>query len=143
MNRLNRKVEYALMALKVMAQKRAGELTSAKEIVEVTGCPFDATSRVLQQLTQKGVLKSEQGAHGGYVLVRDLMRLSLYDLNETIMGPTGLAKCLHDEESCDFRDTCNIVSPVSLLNRRLTDFYRELTVGELLKVRGDAREQVV
>jgi Rrf2 family transcriptional regulator, nitric oxide-sensitive transcriptional repressor len=56
MNRLNRKVEYALMALKVMAQKRAGELTSAKEVVEKTGCPFDATARVLQQMAQKGIL---------------------------------------------------------------------------------------
>ncbi len=35
-NRLNRKVEYALMALKVMAKKRQGELTSVKEVVDQT-----------------------------------------------------------------------------------------------------------
>lgn len=141
MNRLNRKVEYALMALKVMAQKRAGELTSAKEIVEQTGCPFDATSRVLQQLAQKGILRSEQGAHGGYVLVRDLMRVNLLELNEIILGPLGLAKCLSGEEACDLRDRCNIISPVQALNRRLADFYAQVAVGELLRVR--ERESVV
>lgn len=53
MNKLNRKVEYALMALKFMSSKVPGELTSTKEVVESTGCPFDATARVMQQMAQK------------------------------------------------------------------------------------------
>ncbi len=144
MNRLNRKVEYALMALKLMAQKRAGELTTAKEVVEKVGCPFDATARVLQQLAQKGILRSEQGAHGGYVLVRDLMRVSFYELNEMILGPMGVTKCLQSDSSCELQDTCNIQSPVSVLNRRLSDFYQGLTVGELLRLKdkSDSRLEV-
>lgn len=135
MNRLNRKVEYALMALKVMAQKRAGELTSAKEVVDQTGCPFDATARVLQQMAQKGILRSEQGAYGGYVLIRDLTRVSFYELNEVILGPLGLAKCLQGDAGCDLKSRCNIVSPVSVLNRKLVEFYQNLSVGELLRVK--------
>ncbi|MBX3020696.1 MAG: Rrf2 family transcriptional regulator [Bdellovibrionales bacterium] len=139
MNRLNRKVEYALMALKVMAQKRAGELTSAKEVVDQTGCPFDATARVLQQMAQKGILRSEQGAHGGYVLIRDLARVSFFELNEVILGPVALAKCLQDSD-CDLKSRCNILSPISVLNRKMAEFYQDLSVGELLRVkeRGEA-----
>ena len=135
MQRLNRKIEYALMALKVMASKKAGELTSAKEIVECTGGPFDATARVLQQLAQRSILKSEQGAHGGYVLIRDLTRVSMHELTETILGPRALAKCLHDDAGCGLKAKCNIMSPVAILNRRLTEFYQGLTVGEILRVR--------
>ena len=135
MNRLNRKVEYALMALKVMAVKRPGELTSAKDVVEATGCPFDATARVLQQLVQADVLRSEQGAHGGYVLIRDLNRFSRFQLQEIILGEMAVAKCLTEEKDCDLKSTCNILSPVTILNRRLSDFYSQLTVGELLKLK--------
>ncbi|MGZ3722521.1 MAG: RrF2 family transcriptional regulator [Bdellovibrionales bacterium] len=135
MNRLNRKVEYALMALKVMAHKRQGELTSAKDVVEQTGCPFDATARVMQQMVQKGILRSEQGAHGGYILVRDLAKISLYDLSEVILGKQAVAKCLHGTSECELVETCNIMSPVSTLNRKLTDFYQNLSVGDLLRVR--------
>lgn len=135
MNRLNRKVEYALMALKVMAQKRQGELTSAKEIADQTGCPFDATARVLQQMVQRGILRSEQGAHGGYLLVRDLNKVSFYDLNEMILGPIAVAKCLHTVADCDLMEKCNIVTPVTNLNRKLSDFYQSFSVGELLRVR--------
>jgi len=138
MNKINRKVEYALIGLKHMRSKAPGELTSAKEISQLYGCPFDATSRVMQILAQKGVLKSEQGAHGGYMLTKDLTRLSFYDLSEMILGPVMVARCLHesgDEPSCEIRETCNIVSPVQTLNRRLVEFYRGLTVAELLETR--------
>jgi Rrf2 family protein len=133
MNRINRKVEYALIALKHMRARAPGELTSAKEISALYGSPFDATARALQVLAQKGVLKSEQGAHGGYQITRDLSRVSLYELIEMILGPVGVAKCLHEGEgACEIRGTCNIVSPVQALNRRLVDFYKGLSVGELL-----------
>lgn len=137
MNRLNRKVEYALMGLKIMAQKRPGELTSAKEIVELTGSPFDATARVLQQMAQKGILRSEQGAHGGYVVIRDLAKVSLYELMELILGPLAVAKCVGEDavSSCDLKQKCNISSPVSLLNRKLGEFYQNLSIAELLRLK--------
>lgn len=138
MNKINRKVEYALIGLKHMRSKAPGELTSAKEISQLYGCPFDALSRVMQILAQKGVLKSEQGAHGGYMITKDLARLSFYDLSEMILGPVQVARCLHEsdgEPACEIRGTCNIVSPVQTLNRRLVEFYRALTVAELLETR--------
>jgi DNA-binding IscR family transcriptional regulator len=123
------------MALKVMAQKRAGELTTAKDVVDKTGCPFDATARVMQQMAQRRILRSEQGAYGGYVLIRDLTRLSFFELNEVILGPIGLAKCLQSESECDLKSRCNIISPVAVLNRKLMEFYQGLSVGELLRLK--------
>lgn len=137
MNRISRKVEYALMALRVMSEKRPGELTSAKEVVDLTGCPFDATARVLQQLAQKRVLRSEHGACGGYLVIRDLHKVSVFELMEVILGPVAVARCLTDEvdESCELRGTCNIVSPVNILNRKLIDFYKSIMVGDLLRLK--------
>jgi Rrf2 family nitric oxide-sensitive transcriptional repressor len=139
-HRLNRKVEYALMALKIIANKRQGDLTSAKEVVEHTGCPFDATARVLQQLAQRSILRSEQGAHGGYLLLRDLNKVSLFDVMEIVLGPVAAAKCLEREGSCDLKQTCNIITPMSIFNRRLTEFYQDLSIAELLRVRDRADE---
>ena len=141
MQRLNRKVEYALMALKVMAPKRQGELTTAKEIAESCGCPFDATARVLQTLAQCGILHSEQGAYGGYQLRKDLSKLSFYELTEVILGPVSAAKCLYGNEICDLKSSCNIVSPMTLFNRKLAEFYQGLSVGELLRVRERSPER--
>ena len=143
MNKINRKVEYALIALKHMRSKAPGELTTANEVCSLYGSPFDATARALQVLAQKGVLKSEHGARGGYVITRDLSRVSFFELMEMILGPVAVAKCVHHaanggEGACEIRETCNIVSPMQSLNKRLLDFYRGLSVGELLGATGRA-----
>lgn len=133
MNRIHRKVEYALIALKHMRSKAPGERTPAKEISSAYGCPQDVTARVLQVLASRGILISEQGVHGGYMLGKDLSRVSFHDLLEVILGPLGVARCLHEEEGlCEIKSTCNIVSPITALNRRLADFYKSLSVAELI-----------
>ena len=133
MAKLNRKIEYALIALKYMKGKAPGQVTAAKEICDVHGSPFDATARVLQQMVQRGVLLSEHGAHGGYQLIKDLDKISVFDLIEMVSGPVGLAKCLQINAGvCDIKSTCNIRTPVNYLNARLTEFYQNISVTELL-----------
>jgi Rrf2 family transcriptional regulator, nitric oxide-sensitive transcriptional repressor len=143
MNKINRKVEYALMALKHMRAKSPGELTSAKEICDSYGAPFDGMSRVLQVLAQKGVLKSEQGAQGGYQITRDLAKVSLQDLVEWMTGKIEIAKCMHTgaENSCEIRSSCNIVSPMMVLNKKLNEFYKTLSVAELLDPKSKTRAE--
>lgn len=132
MNRMGRKLEYSLMALKHMSQKKSGELTSAKEVADRYHAPFDATARVLQQMAQKGFIKSEQGAYGGYKISRDLSEVTLQDLIEVIQGPTPVTKCMSSAEPCELQSNCNIISPVAILDKKLGDFYRGISLKELL-----------
>jgi len=132
MNRLNRKIEYSLMALKHMAHKIPGELTTAKEVSDTFKTPFDATARVMQVMANRGLLKSEHGAFGGYQITKDLAKISLHDLLDVIEGAPALVKCLHQETPCDIQSTCNIVSPISSLNQKLNEFYQGLSLKDLL-----------
>lgn len=122
------------MALKHMSLKRPGELTSAKESAELFGVPFDVMARVLQVLTQKGILKAEQGAQGGYQITKDLSKVTLHDLVTMLQGPVEIAKCLHSTgpEACEIQSSCNIMSPIQSLNNKLNDFYRSLNLQDLL-----------
>lgn len=132
MNRINRKIEYALMALKYMSQKTPGELTTAKEVSDGFHSPFDATARVMQTMAASGLLRSEQGAFGGYQITRDLSKVSFFDLVELIEGPQAYAKCLQKENPCEIKGNCNIVSPIQNLGQRISDFYKGINLKELL-----------
>lgn len=120
------------MALKHMSQKKVGELTSAKEVADSYHAPFDATAKVMQLMAQKGFLRAEYGSSGGYQITKDLSQVSLLDLIEVIQGPARIAKCLHKKEPCEIEKNCNIISPVTQLNRKLNDFYQGVSVQELL-----------
>lgn len=143
MNRLNRKVEYALMALKHMGSKYAGHLTTVKEVSEANKVPFDATARVMQVMAHHEVLRSEQGARGGYVLVKDLKKISLYELMSMVLGPMAVVKCIHASKSCELTGNCSIQSPLEVLNRKLIDFYSSISVHELLNLQSAVAQQPV
>lgn len=133
MFKINRKVEYALIALKHMGEKIPGELTTAKEICDAYKTPFDVTARVLQTMTQHGLLKSEHGAHGGYLIQKDLSRVSFLKLAEIILGKVWLVNCLHDEnDKCDLVDSCNIVSPITRFSEKTKAFYDTINVRDLI-----------
>lgn len=137
---MHRKIEYALMALKFMSQKLAGQLSTAKEICEQTGTPFDATARVMQIMAQQGLLKSEQGPTGGYLLAKDLSKVPFYDLMEMILGRLAVVKCL-EGEGCDLSENCSVRSPLNILNEKLIDFYKGINVAELLQLKSIGKQK--
>ncbi|MBX2996213.1 MAG: Rrf2 family transcriptional regulator [Bdellovibrionaceae bacterium] len=133
MNKVHRKVEYSLMALKHMGAKANEDLTTAKEVADAFHAPFEAVARALQIMAQKGLLRSEQGKTGGYKLTRALDQITLLEIIEMMEGPTAIAKCLNSGETCDIHSSCNIISPIQNLNNRLTNFYRGLSVQDVLR----------
>ena len=134
MNRMNKKMEYALMALKHISDKADSGLTSAKEVSDQMNIPFEVTARVLQALSSRGLLKAEYGANGGYFLARPLSEVSIHDLSEMLEGHLALTKCLGNEEPCQISSTCNIASPISNLNKKVQEFYRSVPLSEVLYV---------
>jgi len=133
MFKINRKIEYALIALKHMSTKNQKQLTSAKEICDIYRTPFDPTSRVLQIMTQHGVLHAAQGAKGGYKIIKDLNQLSMEELSHMIIGPIEVANCFHgDACECTIAPTCHIIPAMMGLNERIKNLFHTIMVGHLI-----------
>lgn len=133
MFKINRKVEYALIALKHMNNKKNDALTSAKEICERYRTPFDPTSRVLQIMAQSAILRAEQGAHGGYSIVKDLSTVTIKDLTDSIIGPIKIANCLSGDYSCcEMVECCSVIAPMLTLNEKIADLFSTITIEELI-----------
>lgn len=122
------------MALRLIALKPEEQLTSAKEVAEKLHISFETTARVLQALSARGLLKAEYGMGGGYALARPLSDVSLHDLNEMLEGHTLLTKCLEEGEFCETSPTCNIVTPITRLNKKIQDFYKSVSLQDVLYV---------
>jgi len=133
MFKINKKLEYALMALKHMSGKDLEDLTSVKELCDSYKMPFDVMSKVMQKLASGELLVSEKGAHGGYSINKDLKEVNVLDLYVMILGENTIAKCMGDHSSeCAMHSTCNVKSPMIDLNDRLRSFYKTITLCDLL-----------
>ncbi|MBF0593987.1 MAG: Rrf2 family transcriptional regulator [Candidatus Omnitrophica bacterium] len=133
MFKIHKKVKYALTSLKYMKKKAVKELSTAKEICAAFKMPFDPTSRVLQIMTQHEILEAVQGAYGGYRLVGDLDKVSLYDLSRMVIGPIAVtACCSSDEPDCERVDACVLKTEMGRLNSRLVKLLKEIKVSEMI-----------
>lgn len=143
MFKINRKIEYALIALKYMSDKAPGQLTSAKEICDTYQTPFDPTARVLQLLTQASVLQAEQGARGGYQIVRDLSKVSMKELYRVIIGPIEIANCFHRNYSnCDISGKCQIIAPMLNLNQNIIELFEKIMIADLIKSKNQGEKSI-
>jgi len=132
MFRVNKKVKYALLALKYIKDKPEKELTTAKEISVRLDMPFDPTSRVLQVMGQNRILEAEQGAHGGYRLVGDLYKLTIFDLSQMISGGLALTDCCSEDTECYRMEDCVLKDSMSRLHVKLVTVLKSVKVGEMI-----------
>jgi Rrf2 family protein len=130
MIKVNRKTEYALMALKAMIDQSPGTLITVREICDRFQIPFDTTSKVLQQLNQRGIVEGVKGAKGGYIISSDLSKINYKEFTEIIEGKNFGIECVHG--NCDIMNTCNISAPLRNLNQAADQFFAQLNLLDLL-----------
>lgn len=119
-----------------MAQRNAGELTSAREICDLFKIPFDTTAKVMQAMNSAGILCSVKGTKGGYLLARSLESISYMDLVRLIEGRDSEHFCEGSKGQCELYESCNISAPIEALNSRLNHFLEGLTLHDLFEMDG-------
>lgn len=137
MNKMNKKIEYALMALKFIYDSTvlsSDRLISAKDVSEATRAPYEVVARVLQALSSHGILRAEYGVSGGYALVKELSQVSILELMEILEGSKELTKCLGSDQDCELIGSCSILAPIKKLNSKVKEFYQSISLAEVLHV---------
>ncbi len=136
---LTKKTGYGLIAMTHLARLGRQGLASAREIAETFGVPTSLLMNVLKELAAAGYVESVRGAHGGYRLGRPPEEISLASLVTALEGPLRLAECLRgeqkgkDEMICDVVDRCPIADPVHRVQRKISDFLKNVTLAEIVE----------
>lgn len=130
MIKISKKVEYSLMILKHFEEAQGTDLITARQICDAYHTPFDTTAKVMQVMNNAKILGSIKGANGGYSLTKNLSEINYLELTELIEGKKLAPTC--SDMNCSLLSSCNISSPVQKLNSKLTDFFQELSIKDLL-----------
>lgn len=136
MIRLNRATEYGLIALRHMQQKKLrGDLsvTSAREISDTYQLPAEITAKTLQRLKDTGLIQSEQGARGGYLLGKVVDEASFGQFVEWLEGPQSLVGCQSEgHTTCEYLNKCEIKDVLLVLNRQIKAVLENMSLQEIL-----------
>ncbi|RMF70039.1 MAG: Rrf2 family transcriptional regulator [Calditrichaeota bacterium] len=132
MLKLTKKSEYGIIALKHMLNQPEGEVTTAKEISTSYNIPSEIMAKILQRLARVGIVKSCQGAKGGYVLARAGESISLSEIIEVLEGPVELVGCV-DKATCDCMqlENCNISDPFRIIQKQFKVFLSGISLADI------------
>lgn len=126
-----KQVEYALMALADMQGGNPGQLFSVRELCDRHQVPFDVMSKTMQRLAKNSILRSVQGATGGYQVIKNLEVVTLLDVMEAVSGNVAAVNCLK-ACGCARSEHCTITTPMNRLNEKMRELYAGLTVAGLI-----------
>ena len=90
-------VDYSLKALLMLADRYpSAQPLRVEEIAAVQGVPENYLRRLLIELKRGGLVLSQKGPNGGYMLARPPARITMADVVEIIEGDYTPVECLED-----------------------------------------------
>lgn len=131
MLKLTKKADYALMAMKHLAEHASGTSRSAKDVADAFGIPPEALAKILQRLAKAGLLHSQHGINGGYVLARPAHTISAFEVIQAIDGPLFITSCVTQRGECDQTDRCNIREPLRKVNESIEAVLRRIKISHM------------
>jgi Rrf2 family protein len=86
--RLTAKADYALRAgAELAAEAHRGAPLTREQIAGAQAIPAAFLVRILADLRRVGIVRSQRGAEGGYLLARDPDKITLADVIRAVEGP--------------------------------------------------------
>ena len=92
MLRLSKLADYAVVVLVSLSDAQGCQ--TAPCLAGLTGLPEPTVAKVLKALTVAGLVRSQRGARGGYLLAQPLTSIAVADVVTAIDGPIALAACV-------------------------------------------------
>jgi Rrf2 family protein len=147
--KLTKKADYALMAMKHLAERSSHASLSAKDVADAYGIPPEALAKILQKLVKAGLLHSQHGTNGGYTLARAAHTISAFEVIQAIDGPLFITSCITVRGECDQSERCNIREPLRKVNESIEAVLKRIKIShmreepEQVEVRGAKPAELV
>jgi Rrf2 family protein len=128
----SKKCEYGLQAVLYLTANEDRAVISAEEIAKQLSIPKEFVSKILQSLTESGIILSRKGKNGGFSLAKSPSQIKLIDIVESIDGLEVFNKCVLGFPKCSHEKPCPVHDRWGKLR---TEAYAMLTNETLLELR--------
>ena len=131
MLKLTKKADYALIAVRHLAEHAEGGACSAKDLADAYGMPPQALAKILQRLAKAGVLASHHGTNGGYALARPANAISVFEVVSAIDGPMFLTSCFDTKHECYQSKRCTVREPLRRVNEGIQGLLSRMMIADM------------
>jgi Rrf2 family iron-sulfur cluster assembly transcriptional regulator len=135
----SKKCEYAIQAVLYLAAKGDGCVCPAEEISAKLKIPKEFVSKILQSLTENGIVESKKGKTGGFMIAKHPSKIKLIDIVEAVDGLDSFNSCILGFPNCSPEKPCpvhNQWGPLrekayEMLSAETIDKFKEKTLNKI------------
>ncbi len=132
---LGRRADYAIRAAVDLARHAAdGGRRKARDIAEAMEIPSSYVPQILAELVRAGLVSSEAGRSGGYVLARPPEQISLLDVVQSVDGEMVSTVCVLRGGPCRWDDMCAVHVPWARAQQAMLVSLGETSLGDLVEI---------
>jgi FeS assembly SUF system regulator len=131
MFKVNKMTDYATVILIDIAQSKG--VQSSQRIAAHTGIPLPTVSKLMKNLARAGLVASQRGAAGGYVLGRVPADITVADVIQAVEGPIALTACADtSDEKCSIQTLCPVQGKWNRVNTAVRSALEEVTLADMV-----------
>lgn len=138
----SKKCEYGLQAVLYMAAKEPGCVCPSDEIADKLQLPKEFVSKILQSLTESGIVDSKKGKSGGFLLAKHPSKIRLIDIVTAIDGLDLFNRCVLGFPQCSPDQPCPVhdkwgelrTKAYEMLTDETLDKFKEKTLNKISKI---------
>ncbi len=97
---ITRATEYAVRAVIFLAQQQKDSIVLKKDICRTQEVTPAFLTKIFQPLIKAGIVNSQRGVGGGFLLAKDPSEINMLDILEAEEGKLKLNHCLIDTDFC-------------------------------------------
>lgn len=133
MLQLSTKIRYAVRALIEIAKQESDEPVMISFIAEKQDISVKYLENIMSLLKTAGIVRSVRGKNGGYLLVEDVDKISVYDVIKAVEGPVSIAPCSDSPKLCKRSSHCVATNLWQEITKYIQNRTKEVSIGELIK----------
>ena len=135
----SKKCEYGLQGVLYLAAHLDENVISADEIAKALNIPKEFISKILQSLTESGIVNSKKGKNGGFTLAKNPSKIRLIDVVAAIDGLEVFNNCVLGFPQCSPDHPCPVhqiwgelrTQAYNMLTEETLDKFREKTLKKV------------
>ena len=130
MFQLRHETDYAIQFLSLLAKTKTN--LSINDVAERTGISFLFLLKIARKLRLAGLVKADQGVHGGYMLIAPAKSLNLKKIVMAVEGKCGLVSCCRgDGCKCVRASGCSAKKKLTQVNKDIIKILEKVKLTDI------------
>ncbi len=129
---LSKRCIYGLQAVLYLAARKGAGYVPIRQISDDLGLSYPFLTKVLQQLTRKGLMRSFRGPRGGVTLAQAPETMTVRTIIDAIDGPERIQACILGFPECTADNPCALHEQWGPVREEIVNTFSQTSLQDLV-----------